>query len=371
MSTDEEKKPSEVSEDKGLILSGENHVLSILVTEADKHGMDIAEMSNFFDGYIGQLTCSLRERGELEVVTSIPIADLSIVNDVVHQANAVMKAGVSYLPDFEHLPTEIKEKLRKGLYKLGESKQVDGNVRAVILDENGVRIKDITLKQVINTPDTIATERSIANQLQMRQLSAKLDTIQALQDYQLDRDRDRDIFSPFFEARSYILQAQEQKSIERQQEYLKLATEKLTKATTNAYLEMRTTSQHLIKWTRFPIYQPHKLINRGIQEIAQDMQLTTKFVGLQVQVYDRLGDNESSKAALEQYGSFMGEFFSRPVTRDGLSAADVIHMNFPYSTENLDGWLKLKKEIQPLRLTGETGQGKIYLVSMEDVSNEG
>ena len=369
MSTDEEKKPSEVSDEKGLILSGENHGLSILVTEADKHGMDIAEMSNFFDGYIGQLTCSLRERGELEVVASIPIADLSIVNDVIHQANAVMKAGVSYLPDFEHLPTEIKEKLRKGLYKLGESKQVDGNVRAVILDENGVRIKDITLKQVINTPDTIATERSIANQLQMRQLSAKLNTIQALQNYQLDRDRDRDILGPFFEARDYILKAQNQETIEGQQEYLKKAAEKLSTATTNAYLEMRTASQHLVKWTRLPIFQPRPLINRWMNEIAQDMQLTTKFTGLQAQVYERLGDKGSSKIALEQYSSFMGDFFTKPMTRDRLSAADVIHMNFPYSTENLDGWHKLKEEVQPLKLAGESG-AKTYLISMEDTSND-
>lgn len=369
MRTDEEKRPSEVSENKGPILGTENHGLSILVTEADKHGMDIAKMSNFFDGYIGQLTCSLCERGELEVVASIPIADLSIVNDVVHQANAVMKAGVSYLPDFEHLPTEIKEKLKKGIYKLGESKQVDGNVRAVILNENGVRIKDITLKQVKNTPDTIATERSIANQLQMRQLSAKLDTIQALQNYQLDRDRDRDILGPFFEARKCILNAQEQKTIERQQEYLKLATEKLTKATTNAYLEMLTASRHLVRWTRLPIFQPRTLINRWMNEIAQDMQLTTKFVGLQVQVYERLGDKGSSQATLEQYSSFMDAFFTNPMTRDGLSAADVIHMNFPYSTENLDGWHKLKEEVRPLKLAGES-KDKTYLISVEDISND-
>ena len=114
MSTDEENKPSEVSEDKGLILSGENHGLSILVTEADKHGMDIAEMSNFFDGYIGQLTCSLRERGELEVVASIPIADLNIVNDVVHLAAGLHQRGGKHgqAPALAHVPRRAEKPLR-------------------------------------------------------------------------------------------------------------------------------------------------------------------------------------------------------------------------------------------------------------------
>ena len=37
---------------------------------------------------------------------------------------------------------------------MGESRQVEDNVRAVVLDENGTRIKDVTLK-VLNTQDTL------------------------------------------------------------------------------------------------------------------------------------------------------------------------------------------------------------------------
>lgn len=39
--------------------------------------------------------------------------------------------------------------------------------------------------------------RSIGNQLQMRQIYAKLSDIEEFQTYQIERDRDRDIIVPF------------------------------------------------------------------------------------------------------------------------------------------------------------------------------
>ena len=38
----------------------------------------------------------------------------------------------NYVLDFDNLPQEVKEKLKKRIYKLGESRQVDGNLRAVV-----------------------------------------------------------------------------------------------------------------------------------------------------------------------------------------------------------------------------------------------
>ena len=91
----------------------------------------------------------------------------------------------------------MRIKLKKGIYSIGESKQVEDNLRAVILDENGVRVKDITLKKVISNPRKVETMHSIANQIQMRQIYAKLSEIQEFQTYQIQRDRDRDIIVPF------------------------------------------------------------------------------------------------------------------------------------------------------------------------------
>lgn len=89
--------------------------LQILITDADKYGTEIAAMSDFFDGYIQQLTCDLRKNSVLVELANIPAADLGIINDVVHHMDAVLGADYSYLPDFDHLPKGIKDKLDQGI----------------------------------------------------------------------------------------------------------------------------------------------------------------------------------------------------------------------------------------------------------------
>lgn len=103
---------------------------------------------------------------------------------------------------------DIRQKLKNGIYKVGESKQVDGNLRAVIIDETGTRIKDVTLKEVNNNAGILEASRSIMNQLQMKKIYAKLDIIQEMQSFQIARDRDQSIKVPFLDARFYILKAQ-------------------------------------------------------------------------------------------------------------------------------------------------------------------
>lgn len=150
--------------------------LHILVTDADTNGYEISKMSDFMGLYAQQLTRSLADSPFVEVVSNISVADLGIINDVVQHAAVVARGNITLVPDFDSLPAGVKEKLKQGLYSIGDSKQVDGNLRAVIVDENGVRVKDITLKKVINNPGTLETTRSIANQMQMKQIQ---DTLKA------------------------------------------------------------------------------------------------------------------------------------------------------------------------------------------------
>lgn len=121
--------------------------LHILVTDADTNGYEISKMSDFMGLYAQQLTRSLAESTFVEIVSSIPVADICIINDVVQKAAVVARGNITLVPDLDSLPTGIKEKLKQGLYSIGDSKQVDGNLRAVIVDDNGVRVKDITLKK--------------------------------------------------------------------------------------------------------------------------------------------------------------------------------------------------------------------------------
>lgn len=357
----------------GEIVESEKQELRIFVTDVDKYGTDVTKMSNFFEVYIQQLTSELSTYTAVDVIKNIPIADLGIINEVVHHVDVIMKGKYAYVPDFDSLPHDIKANLDKGIYKIGESKQVDGNMRAVIMDENNDRVKDITLKRVKNNLGTMETIRSIANQAQMRQIYAKLDDIQELQSYQIDRDRDRDILNPFLNARDNILRAQTGGTLEDKKENLKKATDELTKAINSIYTDLSTASEHLAKLTRRPIFQRRDQIKSYIGYLTLDLQLATKYVGVQMHVFNYLGDKASSNLALEGYQHIMQDFFTKGINQKGQAAALLIHLNYPYNENNRNWWYKFAMDMKPVLQAGlKSNEGKeIYLVSVEDVEDEG
>ena len=346
--------------------------LHILVTEADTNGYDISKMSDFLGLYAQQLTQTLANSPFVEIVSNIPIADICIINDVIQQAVVMTKENVTLIPDFNNLPSEIKDKLKKGLYSIGNSKQIDGNLRAVILDEKGTRIKDITLKKVISNPGTLETTRSIANQMQMKQIQDTLKGIQEIQSYQLDRDRDRDIFTPFFNARDYILRAQNASSIEEINQLLEKASDQMTIALNGVYTEMQTAALHLEKNTKWLFFHKQSTINTLLSNLSDDLQLATKFTGVQMQVFEALGRRKDSILVLDRYQAVMHNFITQEIGKRGMSAIELMHDNYHYNKENNDFWLKFSNELMPTlgntRLAIESKN--VYIISMEDFSNE-
>ena len=364
-----EEVPDSVS---GEIVENGKQELRIFVTDVDMYGTDITKMSNFFESYIQQLTCDLSTNTAVNVLKSIPIADLGIINEVIHRVGVMMGEKYVYVPDFDSLPHDIKEKYDKGIYKLGNSKQVDGNMRAVMMDENDVRVKDITLKQVKNNPDTMETTRSIAIQAQMRQIYAKLVDIQELQSYQIDRDRDRDIANPFLNARDYIVRAQTGGTLEDKRENLKKATDELTKAINAIYTDLSTASKHFAELTRSSVFQKTDLIKTYIEYLTLDLQLATKYVGVLMHVFDYLGDKASSNLTLEGYQHIMRDFFMKSIDQKGQSVSTLIHLYYPYNENNRNWWYKFSNDMKPVLQTDlKSIEGKeIYLVSVEDIRDE-
>ena len=357
-------------ENASIIPCNEIH---ILVTEADKMGQDILAMSDFFGGYVRQLADSIRVNAMTTVVPSIPIADLGIIGEVVQRAEVISQGTTQLLPDFDHLPKDIRQKLKDGVYKIGESKQVDGNMRAVIVDEAGKRVKDVTLKEVNVNPGTLEASRSIANQLQMRQIYAKLDAIQEMQSFQIARARDKDIKVPVLNARNYILRAQGENCTDQdRREYLKEASKELLTAENSLYSDMQTSTEHMLKLTRFPIFQRKDQIQNYIGFVSEDIQVVTKVAGLRMQVLDYLGDTDGAQIEMRQYQSVMSDFFSKALPGRGYSAASLIHLNYPYTEENRDCWFQLSQDLQPtLRLSQPEEKEHIYLVSIEEEENVG
>lgn len=359
-------------DDKSISIIPRNEV-HILVTDEDKTGEDILAMSDFFGGYVQQLTDVIRTNAVTTYVLSIPVADIGIIGEVVQKAEVISQGATQLLPDFDSLPKDIRQKLKDGIYKVGESKQVDGNLRAVIVDETGTRVKDVTLKEVNISPGTLEASRSITNQLQMRQIYAKLDAIQEMQSFQIARDRDRDIKVPFLDARCYILKAQGKNCTdEDRDENLKKTADKLLTAVNSVYTDLTTSTEHMLKLTRFPIFQRKDQIRGYIGFLSEDLQVVTKFVGLRMQVLDYLGDTDGEKNEMSRYQRVMTDFFTKALPNRGYSAADLIHLNYPYNAENRDCWYQLSED---LKLALESKQDKekehIYLVSVEEDEDGG
>lgn len=359
-------------DDKSISIIPRNEV-HILVTDEDKTGEDILAMSDFFGGYVQQLTDVIRTNAVTTYVLSIPVADIGIIGEVVQKTEVISQGATQLLPDFDSLPKDIRQKLKDGIYKVGESKQVDGNLRAVIVDETGTRVKDVTLKEVNISPGTLEASRSITNQLQMRQIYAKLDAIQEMQSFQIARDRDRDIKVPFLDARCYILKAQGKNCTdEDRDENLKKAADKLLTAVNSVYTDLTTSTEHMLKLTRFPIFQRKDQIRGYIGFLSEDLQVVTKFVGLRMQVLDYLGDTDGEKNEMSRYQRVMTDFFTKALPNRGYSAADLIHLNYPYNAENRDCWYQLSED---LKLALESKQDKekehIYLVSVEEDEDGG
>lgn len=352
--------------------------LVIFKTEMDRYGRDITAMSDFFGGYVQQMALTLKEPSKLEMVTEFPAADLGIINDVIHQADIIMKGNITLLPDFDNLPVDIKTKLKKGLYKIGDSKQVDGNLRAVILDENDVRVKDITLKKVLNNSSNVETVRSIGTQLQMRQIYAKLAEIKEFQTYQLEKDRDRDIIVPFLDARSMVLEA-ETKDTEEQLKLLTEADGKIRTALNAIYADIETTSKSFARRVNSPFMQFGNQVNTYMSYLTSDFQIATKYVGVRMQLLEYMGETKTAKSVLQQYQHVMYDFLTKPVTKKGLTTVALMHDYFPYDDSNMNCWHSFKKEMQPALESGikslelsmnGTYSNEVYIVSMEDVADE-
>ena len=358
------------NENNSIGTQNETTALQILVTEEDKRGMDISRMSDFFGIYIEQLSAELSTQVVSDVLIDIPVADMQILGELIQGADIMLKGEYGYILDFDNLPNDIKNKLKKGIYTLGESRQVEGNARAVILDEEGVRIKDITLKKVINTPDAMEMSRSITSQAQMRQISAKLDTIVDMQSYLVELERNNNIIKPFLDARDLILRAQNAKTVEEQKQYMIDASKKLSSAINASRLDLKTSSERLVKLTHLPIFRRPDQIKGYLGYVAQDLQLCTKYVGVQMRVLDYLGEYEASKELFGSYEKMLSDFADKPMNNKNQSVAMIMQNNANYTESTQDYWLKFRTDIQKSVKSGRLlEEREMYVVSIEDMKN--
>lgn len=79
-----------------------------------------------------------------------------------------------------------------------------------------------------------------------------------------------------------------------------------------------------------------------------DLQWATKLVGMQMHVFEYLGDTAGSKIALEEYQHVMHDFLTESINQKNQSATILIHQYYPYNQNNQNYWIELATDMNPL-----------------------
>ena len=343
--------------------------LSIFVTDADKRGMDISAMSDFMSNRISTLAHELIDQAHSSTM-SVRAGDIALIQQALLSRRPVVKERYEYILDYDSLPKDVLSKFKKGIYKLGESRQVDGNLRAVIVDETGTRVKDLTLKRGEPTAASLDSMQNIAIQAQLRQIDAKLDTIIELQGYQIDFARNNAIIKPFFDARDQVVHAQNESIPERRRHYLDSAVSHIEDAMNAIYLDIETIKKRFLRLNRLPIPFLGGLINQYIGYIAQDLQLLAKYNGVFLQVLDYMGKKKDKLDAFEKYKRYMLGFYTEAVGPKQLPLSLQIHNAFDASqVSDRNVWKNMTDEMVPALLS-KTEVSNAMIISMEDDPDE-
>ena len=365
-----------------LIVMTENEIeevkpINIFVTHEDRVGDDITKMSDFFEVYISSMITELKSQPGIEMNNSLKLViDTNILKNILSGVKNIFRKGnVTLIPDLDKLPLDIKRKLETEEYSIGESRQVDGNLRAVIVNENNVRVKDITLKRISNSNYNSRMITNIINQIQIQQIFTKLKDIEEFQTYQIETDRNSRMIRPFLDARDYVIKAENTNNKEKKTKLLEKAVEKVMSALNEVYLDLNTTKDKFIKSVKGnPTLNLGNNTDKFMRLLLSDIQLITKYTGVKMQLLEYLGENNRLKQVLEKYLNTIYRLISEPTENmGGQSVMMVLHDYFPYNEKNLNSFYNFTKNMRPiikeniLQLkSNNKNTEEIYIISEED-----
>lgn len=360
----------------GSDISQNNNKLSIFVTAEDRQSTDIATMSDFVANNIRNLAISVSRENHAAAPSVSPLS-MSIIGSLLRSHGAVMHGGYEYVLDFDSLPEDILEKYKKGIYTLGESRQVDGNFRAVIMDETNTRVKDITIKRAEKVADTsqsvnqMQQMQNLAIQMQLKQINDKLDILVEMQDYHIELSRNTAIVQPFFNARDKVVHAQNEAETNKQRDYLDGAISELESAINAIYLDIKTLQKRFFRLTFLPVGRIQRVINKYIAFISQDLQLLSMYNSILYQILDYMGKERDKEDAYQKYRLYMLDFYTRAVGPKQMPLSLQIHNAFDgYTQDTMDSWKSMTDEMVPTLQSQSPIIEGAFIIGVEDVIDE-
>ena len=189
-----------------------------------------------------------------------------------------------YEVDFDSLSPDTKAKLQEGAYKIGESRKVEGNLRAVIVDttDQKNRVEDLTLRKMTNNNENQVPSDLIA-QAQLKQIYNLLLDIKENQDYQIRWERNNSILAPFYSARTKVIEANNSKDFREKVKSLKDANTLFEESVSAIKSDIISNRDEIIKKISQPTYRQASLQTHA-DFLLQDIEIMTKIVGMQIYI---------------------------------------------------------------------------------------
>lgn len=384
---DEQKETFEIS--KTIKNNIEN--FELFNSHVDKYTQDIFEISSPYKFLLSQYMekGGTRELNNIFSLDGNSLLNLARTSTNLKELLFSSKNGFVYQPDFDSLSNDTKEKIKSGIFKIGESKKIEGNLRAVIVDStnSNQRVEDLTLKKVVVDKNIARTLTDLAVQAQLKQIYEIVVDIQETQEYQLHWDRNNSILAPFFTARTKILEFKKSDDLNRKIQLLEAASDSMEQAVSSIKADINSNKDHIEKILKKPMYR-YSTFERHANFILSDINLLLKIVGIQTYIDLTLDNEEVANDRLEAVKYIFELYSSRNIGETGNiisntlerlpfinniipdvkkvelpSLLEIIHDNYRYTSENKDSWLNINDEMR---------EGKQFsLLSEGDLDHEG
>ncbi|MDT2218514.1 hypothetical protein [Enterococcus faecalis] len=367
---DEQKETFEIS--KTIKNNIEN--FELFNSHVDKYTQDIFEISSPYEFLLSQYM-EKGGTGELNNIFSLDgnsLLNLAGTSTNLKELLFSSKNGFVYQPDFDSLSNDTKEKIKSGIFKIGESKKIEGNLRAVIVDStnSNQRVEDLTLKEVVVDKNIARTLTDLAVQAQLKQIYEIVVDIQETQEYQLHWDRNNSILAPFFTARTKILESKKSDDLNRKIQLLEAASDSMEQAVSAIKVDLISNKDHIKKILKKTMYR-YSTFERHANFILSDINLLLKIVGMQTYIDLTLDNEEVANDRMEAVKYIFELYSSRNIGETGNiisntlerlpfinnvipdvkkvelpSLLEIIHDNYRYTSENKDSWLNINDEMR-------------------------
>ncbi len=323
-----------------IVENGKNGLLNIFIEEEDKKGTDILAMSDFFDIFIGNLKTEMGSESTWEVLHS--------VEGFIGEIAAAIKGGFdisnigTLVADYSHFSQEIIDGLKKGIYHIGQSKEVAGNLRPAVLDENENLVKFFTLKKAVNPASVLSDLSTLSMQASLQRISSQIEAVERDVKYMVDFSRRKELSNKFIFARDRIMLAATSSDYEREQ-YLREADTYLMEGLNSLYSDL-SLQIDLLADKKGPFVSVDK-IDSILGYISEDMQIIPRYVGLRVYLLNYRGKTDDVNRIIGEYRYQLQTLNERKLEKGKYTALELIHKYYPYDKENVDFWLEKPKQL--------------------------